>query len=269
MYFKTLWLICGMYLGLAEPIQIPNGEATRALAAMRASLVFLFQGHAYQGPSPLPAPLSPALDRLQRALERDAAIRVNRSGSNSIELEVKNRILFNPPPTLPPENKQDGTWSFETVRFEVESKHLFIFGLTFKAGRTIRIKRVTLYFQDGTRVTHDAWARMENGNGKAFPKRIYLPKLTAYGKDEPRRARAIRAITITGSAQDGRFSSDLDFLFEVPDADETPYREALSLVVKWRKAWRLEEPSRGDLSRYLADLKTLERMLGIETGSGR
>ncbi len=267
MSIQAPWLICGLFLAATDPILLRNEETALAFAELEVALEDHLRRNTYPGPTPELPSLPPALEALQRTLERDASARLNRTGSQAIELEAKSRTLFQPPPTLPPENKRDGNWSFETVRFEAATKNLFIFGLTFKSTRTIRLKSVTLVFQEGTRVTHDAWALLENGNGKAFPKRIYLPQMAAFTRDEPRQARALKAVEIVGSAQDGGFAADLDFRFEVPDADETPYRKALRLVSKWKRTWRLDAPTAREVNRYLAEMETLKGLLAAAEGA--
>ncbi len=240
----------------------PNGEVERALSSLQIQLEGLIRDFNGGWRGDLKS-LDGALTRLEKAITHNAEHRVNRRSLSSLELEAKNEALFGAVPVLPPENKVAGRWIFPTVRFQVVPRHVFIYDLKFRADHTIRLRKATLFFQDGTSMVHDTWWSMEDGNGKAFPKKLYLPSLSTVARGEPRRARALAAVEIVGSAQDGRFEAALDFTFTVPDPNSRPYRQAETLMAQIKRNWAVKEVDAARLNWCMADLVRLARALEV------
>ncbi|CAM2067306.1 hypothetical protein SCOR_18145 [Sulfidibacter corallicola] len=207
--------------------------------------------------------LLPLLTEMEAAVRREAESAVPTDADSAKELEAFSAALFGVKPVLPPERKDGENWRFEPVRFEVVPDHLYIFELTFKASRTIRLKKVTLFFHDGGHIEHAPWENMEGGNGKEFRKRIYVPWLKVFTRDEVPRARALAAVEILGSAQDAGFSSDLEFKVRIPDLDEAPHRQTLDLLGDLHDTWTRRSVSADHLNRCLLDLKRLAPLLGL------
>ncbi|CAM2007800.1 hypothetical protein [Acanthopleuribacter pedis] len=271
---RWFWLVC-----FAVPAwlcgQVPAGVASaqahhRALPETEAAFTELLRGlescvarfNAGERPPGL-ASLSPELEVLAAAVETEAAVAVPRFSGDESSLDVNGSVFFKAYPVLPPEIKDGDNWRFETIRFEVVPKNMFIFALTFKASRTIRLKKVTLVFRDGRRMVHDAWADLENGNGRPFRKRLYLPWLDAFERGEIRVARPLAAVEIEGSAQDAGFEALLDFRVKIPDIEAAPHQETRELVVRMRREWARRPLNAEALNQSLQEMARLSVYLSI------
>jgi len=207
--------------------------------------------------------MRPELERLQAAVAKDAESRVRVTGGQALRLDANEELMFGEIPTLPPEDKRGGRWHFPTVRLEVVPRDLFVYSVSFRGDHTIRLRQATLIFEDGARLVHDQWRDLENGNGQAFPKREYLSPLTVYPPNGERRARIVKAIEITGSAQDAEHAARLDFVFEAPVPNEAPYLRALSLLEDMAESWRGVAADAKRLNRCVDDLAKLAEALGF------
>ena len=247
---------------LHAQVRGPSTEMGRALGAAHEHLDKVIQGF-NERQHPSMDGLRQALDRLKQAVAHATEIRIDPFEGRSIQLEAKTRALFGRSAILPREDKQNGHWTFEPVRFSVVPMNLYTYGLTFRATRTIRIREVRLYFRDGTRTVHDAWAQLDGGNGKVFEKREYLPMLHAYRETDRRQARLLEAVEIVGSAQDGNLTAELSFLLEVPDPAAPALREAKSRAAELAHRYGVANPDAALLNRCQRDLKLLAELIGL------
>ncbi len=258
----TVIFLLGFLLVVSGQRFRPNGDVERALSSLQTQLEGLIRNFNRGWRGDLKS-LDGALARLEEAIAHNAEHRVHRRSVPALELEAKNEALFGTIPVLPPESKVDGRWIFPTVRFEVVPRHLFLYDLKFRADHTVRLRKATLFFRDGSSLVHDTWWSMEDGNGKAFPKKEYLPVMGTVALGEARRARALAAIEIVGSAQDGGFEAVLDFTFTVPDPMSRPYRQAEILMAQIKRNWAVDEVDAARLNWCMADLVRLARALEV------
>lgn len=261
MKFTTTLLIilfCGPAWTFGGPKAVRGKDAEQQLQVlMNRTRQYLAQAEA--GIAVKSDDLSILAELLEEEVKATLRSRVVLHDGPSLSLEAKDNLLFETVPELPPEDKEDDRWSFEPIRFEVVPQGLYIYALTFKAARTIRIKSVTLYFRDGSSIVHDQWSGQENGNGRAFRKREYLPWFTAYKPDSPRQAKALAAVEVLGSAQDAHFSSSLSFFFEVPDPEAPLPSEPLALCSEIKRKMRDTRPNLRQLQEWYGLLDRLAK----------
>ena len=257
-----------MLLLISGQKTMPNRDVERAMDILWAQLESLIVQYNQKKPVKDLSILEPTLARLEAAVDRNAHVRVSRATLTTLRLEGKSALLFRQPPVLPPEVKSGGRWHFSTIRLEAVPRHLFLYSLTFKGDHTIRLRKVTLYFRDGTSMAHDRWWHMESDNGKAFSRRDFLPPLDVGPAGQPRRARVLEAIEIVGSAQDGPSEARLEFLLEVPDPEERPYREARDMIARLRKKWTFKTLNAARLNQCTGDLTRLADALELDAHSG-
>ncbi len=241
-----------------------NHDMERAFDDLQARLAALAAAYRPGSPPLGLEILAPELARLRQAVARNAESRLRLNGS-ALWLEADNQRLFGKTPALPPERKRDGRWTFRAVQFRLVPRNLYVYGVRFKASRTIRLRAVRLFFEGGGRTDHEQWLDLENGNGAAFRKREYLPALPVYGPDEPRRAKRLESIEILGSAQDAGFEAELDFMFEVPEPGERPYQKALTQLDAMTRTWKTVKIDGARLARCARELAELAQALGLET----
>ncbi len=204
------------------------------------------------------------LRHLRATVENNAGARVDPTTRHTFDLDVDNRSIFGMDPHLPKENKTQGRWNFKTVRFDVASPNMFIFGLQFKASRTIRLRSVTLHFHDGASVTHNGWWDADRGNGQVFKKRNEIPMLNAWKVGDSRRAKRLKSVEIVGSAQDRGHSAKLEFVFRIPDPGQSPYGPAMDLMDRLDGRWsRFEVVDANTLNEVLLDVMTLSDELKL------
>ena len=204
-----------------------------------------------------------ALEKLKVEVSEVSNIKIHHASGPSLELEALNDAIFTAPPILPPETKQEGRWSFEPIYFELVPQHLWAYGVTFKADRTLRIKKVTLHFQDGSSITDARWESLDQRNGAVFSKREYLPLIAVHRQGEPRTARRLDTIEILGSAQDGRFEAHLDFRFELPDPDTHLETHALDLIEALQRKLAHPDFTTGRPQSGMDDFKKLGKILDL------
>ncbi len=209
------------------------------------------------------AALLPALAKLKEAVQGETAFSIPRFSESESVLDVVDSLFFGQYPVLPPEIKDGEHWRFETIRFEVKPRHMYVFAVSFKASRTIRLKSVTLVFRDGTKIEHQPWKKSEDDNGEAFRKRLYLPWLNVYDKDEARVAKPLAAVEILGSAQDAGFEALLDFRVKIPDIEAEPHAETLALLARMKRDWGRRPLNAENLNLCLSEMRTLARYLSV------
>lgn len=201
------------------------------------------------------------IQEMREYLEAGSYFRVNRSGDDLEEYEANSQALFGEITRLPPENKNEGRWSFKPVNFQLEAKNLFIGAFTLKGSRTMRIKRITLFFYKGDSHAFEFPDIARIHQSSEFEKRRYLPwmRLTdEYGKY---RIRNLRSIEIIGSAQDGNFSSTVQFKFLCPNYKPDQTDDVLELLKRLERHWRSPETAAKNWAAIRASLNTLERRL--------
>lgn len=209
------------------------------------------------------ADLLPALAKLEEAVQGETAFSIPRFSDSESVLDVVDSLFFGQYPVLPPEIKDGERWRFETIRFEVKPRHMYLFAVSFKASRTIRLKSVTLFFRDGTKIVHQPWDKKESDNGEAFRKRLYLPWFNVYGKNETRVAKPLAAVEIQGSAQDAGFEALLDFRVKIPDIEAEPHAETLAQLTRMKRDWARRSFTADNLNLCLTEMRTLARFLSV------
>jgi hypothetical protein len=207
-------------------------------------------------------------ERLTAIVERAAPHLTARTDAPSLELEANAGELFEPPAILPPESVLEGRWRFEPIRFRVKAEHLFVHALTFKGSRTIRIKHVRLIFADGGETLHDRWTNMENGNGKEFDKRDFLPWLSAHPGEPEGPARRLAVLEILGSAQDQGFSAAIDLRVRIPDPAYDASPAVAEICADLIEALSGQPAESGSAARARAALTRLDRLLGLAVIGG-
>lgn len=213
---------------------IPNADVARVIAELRAHLNAAIDASA-RAPGGVTVS-SDLLDRLDAALQTDNRAKAIRVTGKTEVLAAKPNAFESGRPVLPEEDVRDGRWFFKPIRFELKPRYLFVSAITFKATRTIRLRRVTFLFRDGTKSVHRQWEGEQDGNGRDFPKRIPLPWLPIYPDGGEGPAKRLAAVEILGSAQDGDFDAKLDFLFKIPDQSaDNPLQKALDQAAALRK----------------------------------
>lgn len=175
-----------------------------------------------------------SVNQLEKVVRLASESYVDRKG-RQVTLESNGRKLFEIPPKLPPEVKENGRWRFMTTHLNVVPKNLFIYEVSIKGDHTIRFRKITLTFQDGSQRIFDRWAHMEDGMGRAFSKRGFSPALQAWEKGGVPVARALKTISILGSAQDENHAANLSFRFTVPDPLDRPFRSALEKLAELKQ----------------------------------
>jgi len=212
--------------------------------------------------------LSQALERLAESYEHHLASRIDLGSTQTLDLEVDPAYVFGEVPTLPPEKKQGSTWSFEPVVVRVLPKHLYVFGLKFKASRTSRMRSVRLHFRDGSSILHDSWYDLNGGNGVVLDKRRFTDMLTVWRAPDPRRAKPLEAIEILGSAQDRDHRASLEFVFRIPDPESRPSAGAAVRLNRLMSAWAGGIPTAERLNRFQEDVRLLAADLGVPFQAG-
>lgn len=209
------------------------------------------------------AALVPALLKLEAAVQRETAFSIPRFSDSESVLDVIGSLFFGQYPVLPPEIKDGEHWRFETIRFDVKPRHMYVFAVSFKASRTIRLKSVTLVFRDGSKIVHQPWEKAGDGNGEAFRKRLYLPWFNVYERNETRVAKPLAAVEILGSAQDAGFEALLDFRVKIPDIEAEPHAEMLAQLARMKRDWARRPLNAETLNLCLTEMRTLARYLSV------
>ncbi len=204
------------------------------------------------------------VDALYHEVLRDSNLLVNRRAKH-VMIESDGLGLFAQAPILPPENKSGQNWHFTTTRLEVLPQHLFVYAVRLKGDHTLRLRRVVLHFRDGTRRAFDDWYALEGGNGRALSRRSSGLVLQAYGENETPQARALAAIEILGSAQDGAHEASLLFRFEIPDPTDRPFTAALAQLEALRTTWFSDQPEPTQVALWLQELRRLGTALDLPT----
>ncbi len=205
------------------------------------------------------------LDALYEEVVRDSNALVNRR-AKQVTLDSDGLGLFRQPPVLPPEDKVGESWRFTTTRLEVVPQSLFVYAVRFKGDHTLRLRRVVLWFRDGTRMPFDAWADAEGGNGRALSRRSSGLEIKAYREGEVPQARALAAIEILGSAQDEGHEAKLQFHFAIPDPTARPFTSALALLEAMRANWFEGQSDQERVTAWRADLHKLGKALDLGEG---
>ena len=262
------WFLLTFHPPLQGQAYYENQEAARLLLGLRSEVEAMIAAFPEGAAAGGLDPLKQRLTLLEQSLRRDAANRLDLSGSATLEAAARNELLFNGRPSLPPEDKKGGSWSFGTSRFEVIPDHLYIFAVKLKGSRTIRLKSVTLFFRNGEKIVHDSWKDLQQGNGQDFSKRVFTPYLAVYDDRQTRRARALKSIEILGSAQDGEFSAELEFVFLIPDPQDIPIKPMLDLIAQIRQSWDSRNVDLNRLNQNLTDLVRLGEIMKTKLPMG-
>lgn len=196
--------------------------------------------------------ISNGLNQLELSVHKAHKSLVNRHDGPTVLLENENGHLFKKPPILPAEVKEGDHWFFERHRFYLTPSNLYIYDVRIKGSRTLRIREIVLYFQDGQKRVFSEWFHRENGNGQAFSKRQFSEPLPVWKEGQPRQAKILESIEILGSAQDYEHPSRLIVAFTVPDPNAKPYGKALERIRQIREGWN-RSPDRGKLWLALSD----------------
>jgi hypothetical protein len=156
-----------------------------------------------------------ALSLLRDTMKHEQDYLVRNGSKQILNVEPRNVPVFGKRISLPPEHKSGSQWSFSPVNIPIFPPNLWMYGLTFKGDRTLRIQKVTFIFRDGKK---QVWvpARQKNQEtGTSFKKDKWLPFMSFSAEETT--PKLLREICILGSAQDGIYSAKLDFLFRIPD----------------------------------------------------
>lgn len=206
------------------------------------------------------------LDALYEEVVRDSNALVNRR-AKQVMVESDGIGLFEQEPILPPERKNGQNWAFQTTRLEVVPRHLFVYAVRLKGDHTLRLRRVVLHFRDGTRRAFDDWYALEGGNGRALSRSSSGLELKSYGEGEVPQARALAAIEILGSAQDGSHEARLQFRFAIPDPADRPFAAALAQLEVMRSNWFTGQTQAAQVALWMQDLKRLGAALDLPTAA--
>lgn len=252
-----LWLITTPQ----DAALLPSREPERALATMTQVLNRVTTAAPLADPDRELTRMNHALHQLERALTDGQLAFVNRKSTATFEREVEGARLFGEQPRLPPENKRQGNWRFEVQTFALQSQHLFVQAVTFKGSRTLRIKRVKLILFDGKHQSFEFPDIQGRGNGTEFDKRIYLDWMEITDDQGNPRVAKLKAIEITGSAQDGNFSATIDFKMKVPSYEVAIPTEALAIIARMKRHWRNSAQAAAHLAATRQNLEQLKRIL--------
>jgi len=154
--------------------------------------------------------------------------------AHTLDVEPKNDPVFGGRVVLPAEKKEHGAWHFQWHKLDILPQHLWMYALTFRGERTLRINKVHLYFRDGSSKLFDMEATTGSSNGQAFRKETWLPFFSFTDTNNPY-PRRLKAVHILGSAQDGAFPAKLDFLFRIPDPNPKASLKLQSSFIKMRE----------------------------------
>lgn len=155
------------------------------------------------------------LSLLRDAMKRKQDYLVRYGSKHILNVEPRNVPVFGKRISLPPEHKTGNQWSFSPLNIPFFPPNLWIYGLTFKGDRTLRIQKVTFTFRDGKKQAWTPPKQKAQETGTSFRKDKWLPFMSF--STEEATPKQLREICILGSAQDGIHSAKLDFLFRIPD----------------------------------------------------
>lgn len=250
-------LLCGM--GRAQSMRHSNlNESFKRLTCALEEAV-----HRARNPGGSQIDAEVAKARLLKDLALASNTQIDRHGT-PVELEANENLLFDRPLVLPAEQKENGRWTFQTHRFEVVPKHIFIYSLRFKGERTLRMRSIKLFFRDGTSMLHDQWFHEEGGNGKAFSRRRFSPSLEVWRKGQPPLAKALAAIEWLGSTQDKDRNAQVELLLTVPDPASRPYLDEIRDLEQMDMAWTEPIPNPGSLQAAMNTLKKIAKALDLD-----
>ena len=214
-----------------------------------------------QLPRPNDETLTLLATEIVSGIERYGDTHVNRFGNKTTDLPISPEAFVGGRPMLPPEQVRDNQWLFQSHVFHLRPRYLFVRALTFKPTRTVRLKRIVLHFHDGESMVHDSWSKMEDGNGKPFSKRGYLPWLSVNPTRQKGPAKRLAAIEVLGSAQDAGFSAALEFMVRIPDTRED--RTIPALAENLHKILSRTRPGKKELEQALSLLRRLASLIGL------
>lgn len=230
-------------------------DASYALAAYRTTLRDWATGRS--GPSNA----GRALTELEAAIYRHAHALQDPFNEDTEWRSIAGDI-FQELPQLPPEQKSDGRYTLPSVRFALKPSTLYVRAIRFRGTRTMRLHSVTLFFQDGSKVSHPLWAKRDGNQGQEFPKEKWTPHLPSYLPHEQPQARRLMAIEVIGSAQDKDFKSSLEIQFEIPSPEPVEPTAAMAQITRMRQLMAQGQSAIPQLSAATRDLETLIHQLG-------
>lgn len=234
---------------------IRTKDAKVALEAFRQSLRDWATGRS--GPTNAKA----ALDEVEAAIFRHANALQDRYTDDTEWRSIAGDI-FEEIPQLPPETKKDGRYILPNVRFRLKPSNLFVRAIRFQGSRTMRLHSVTLFFQDGSKVSHPLWAKRDTSQGEEFPKEKWTPHLPAYLPNEQPQARRLMAIEVIGSGQDKNYKAELEIQFEIPKPHPADATAAMRQVARMRETLQQGQRAIPELSNQARQLETLINQLG-------
>lgn len=230
-------------------------DAEVALAAYREALRDWAIGRS--GPTRANA----ALNEVEAAVQR-RAYAIQDPFTKNTEWRIIAGDIFDELPQLPPEHIVDGKYLLTGVRFALKPDALFVRAIRFRGTRTMRLHSVTLFFKDGSKVTHALWAQRNQMQGEEFPKEKWTPHLPAYLPNEKPQARRLMSIEVIGTAQDKGYKSELEIQFEIPKPEPVEPTAILNQIAAMRTQMQQGQRSIPELTASTRDLETLIYQLG-------